>query len=475
MYQNNGRNQKQNFVFDRALMTTGGAVINGDNFGTGYQIIKNVQATFLSINQIQITGKIQIGTTAQSIMSEGDFSRYMLWVTTENHALAATNSDKVALLLEVNEIYKQTVESNLITNQTLFIKHPYTDKVDGEVATEVFPVDDVVARSDFNIDFTGRESDNIKINSINARIYLSNGINPDIILDDFVLNTSAFPLIAALFQQFSFQQNRVFNIPAAEIRKVIDLQNNFAADAGLVRNWYLNFPFMARWEYYLVLLGLASPPAGIFDPSEPLNGINNFWHRMTTIAGWNLRYRIKFFYEQKGDSATQTFISNIASHNFNSNPEWINESIKSYDINAPFAELTFGGDKYIKGFEQTTIKANFEWAAGPIPALGDIVMVLWIERFESSGVQEIRRISSVYLLDSGSWFLSSDGSGLVVVTLVGSTFTGTCRINDALLPVASKYRIYARLYHKPTLSIGDKIFQDADFFDFQDGAPYDFQ
>jgi len=473
-YQNNGRNLTQNFIFDRAALTLNATPVNGSNFGGSMQVIKQVTATFVNASQMLISGTIEIGSMAQSIMTEGDFSRYMLWVTTENHALADEDSDRVPLLFDVNEIYVQTVEADLIDATTVFIKHPYTDKADGEPATEVFPVDDVAAHTDFSIDFTGRESDNIKINKINARVFLTNGIDPDIILDDFVLNTNAYPLIAALQQNINFQQNRVFNIPAGEIRKVIDIQNDFAADAGLVRNWYLNYPFMVRWEYYLALLGIVSPPAGIFDNSEPLNGINNFWHRMTTIAGWQLKYHVKFFFEQKGDSATQTFESAILSHDYQSNPDWINETIKSYDINT-LAELTFSGDKYIQGYQNTKIVASFEWAgAGAGPVLADVVMVIWIERFEASGVSEIRRISSLYVLDSGSWFLSTDGSGLVVLDENAGVYTGECLVNSALLPPANKYTIYARLYHLPTSSVGNKEFNDDDLFDFQDAAPYDF-
>ena len=533
LYQNNGRTLQQNFNFDRCLFTLGGAAAVGE-LPLGYRVIKTVTATFDSTSQVTLTGQFEINSLAQGIMTEGDFSRYAIWVTTENHATSASNTDKVALLATVSEVFSQTVESDLITNVTKFIKHPYTDVADGEPSTEVFPVDDVAAHSKFSIDFTGRESDGIKINKINTRIFLTNGVDADIILDDYVLNTNAYPLIASLFQNINFQQNRIYNIPAGEIRKVIDIQNEFALDAGLVHNWYINFPFMVRWEYYLGLLGVSSPPAGIFDTAEQHNGINNFWHRMTTVAGWQLKYYVKFFFEQQGDTATQTFESSIVSHDYQSNPEWINETIKSYSQAAPVVitagplvvgtvytittymagddftnvggtnvtgdvftatgttpttytngsalsgvvvtELSFTGNKYLQGYEDTKIVASFEWdGVGASPVISDVLMVLWIERFEASGVSEIRRISSRYVLDSGSWFSSIDGSDLVVLDKVGDVFTGTCLVNSSILPPASKYTIYARLYHLPTASTGDKEFNNDDDFDFQDASPFDFQ
>ena len=533
LYQNNGRTLQQNFVFDRCLFTLGGAAAVGE-LPLGYRVIKTVTATFDSTSQVTLTGQFEINSLAQGIMTEGDFSRYAIWVTTENHATSASNTDKVALLATVSEVFSQTVESDLITNVTKFIKHPYTDVADGEPSTEVFPVDDVAAHSKFSIDFTGRESDGIKINKINTRIFLTNGVDADIILDDYVLNTNAYPLIASLFQNINFQQNRIYNIPAGEIRKVIDIQNEFTLDAGLVHNWYINFPFMVRWEYYLALLGVSSPPAGIFDTAEQFNGINNFWHRMTTVAGWQLKYYVKFFFEQQGDTATQTFESSIVSHDYQSNPEWINETIKSYSQAAPVVitagplvvgtvytittyvagddftnvggtnvtgdvftatgttpttytngsalsgvvvtELSFTGNKYLQGYEDTKIVASFEWdGVGASPVISDVVMVLWIERFEASGVSEIRRISSRYVLDSGSWFSSIDGSDLVVLDKVGDVFTGTCLVNSSILPPALKYTIYARLYHLPTASTGNKEFNNDDDFDFQDASPYDFQ
>ncbi|MGR3221319.1 MAG: hypothetical protein ACUZ8H_16100 [Candidatus Anammoxibacter sp.] len=153
----NGFDQTRNFAFDSKTNTLGSGSLNGDNFGNDLQIIKTVTSTFISDSQMKVTVIIQTRADSNAIIQQGDNDRYQLWLITENHALDANKSDKVNVLVQVNDFFVQKTATNPIISSfgTKFIQHPYIDKLDGVLpsALNIFPVDDLVANLDFSINY----------------------------------------------------------------------------------------------------------------------------------------------------------------------------------------------------------------------------------------------------------------------------------------------------------------------------------
>lgn len=479
-YQNNGFDQTRNFLFDSLDNVVGSGSANGDNFGTALQVIKTVTSTFTSSSEVKITVIIDTGADADAIVQAGDLDQYQIWLITENHALTAEKSDKVPLLVQANSFFTQLITTDLIEgDDILYLQHPYVDFPDTLEAFELFlyTVDDVVAWHKFHIDFsTHPPSEEIKIISVNSKILMRDdlGVEADFLLETFQFGTAGFPIVAGQAQNIDFTQDRVFKIPDG-IRKEVSLQRDFASDSGNDLFFDYKYPFMKRWEFWKALTTpLTSPPTGIFDNTEPLNGLNNFWHRYTTVADWDMFYIIDYVIEQNGVQFTQTFESFLEDqHDFLDNPDWTLESIKTFDINTPFGELTNGTDKFIKGFENVKVEASFTKTSGPTPALGNIGMVIWIETFESGGIEDVRRISSFYPTSINSWFKSTDTSDQVVITNPSAgVFVGECLVDFSKLPTNQKFTMYARIYE--FFNPQAKQFMNGDDFEFMDGVLYEF-
>lgn len=476
-YQNNGENLTTNFLFDSKLNTLGSGIANGTNYGTDMQVIKSVTSTYISATSMKVTATIRFGADAKAIMQQGDYSRYQMWLITEDHSNTAANSDKVNLLLQVGDVDLDLTTSTLITaTSATFIQHPYTTAANGIVGTdlELYPVDDLVANLDFHINFTSHTStEEIKIISVRNKIVLRDDLDveADINLEDFTIATSAYPIIGGEAQAIAFSQDRVFKIPT-EIRKTILLERDYTSDSGSDRYYTLQYPFMMRWEYWEALNGLTTAPTGIFDSTESLNGLNQFWYRFTTVASWHLYYDVVFTLEQNGVQFTQTVSTEIADSNtYESNAEWGNETIKSYDLSNN--ELVNGATKYINGYENVKIVASFEKLSGYVPLVTEIGMVIWIHVYEQNGISSIRRMSSFYENDSQSWFSSTDTSNKVVLAKTGAVYTGQCYIDYTKLPTNAQYTIYARLYE--FYPDETKQFQGGDLFEFQGGTLYAFE
>ncbi len=437
-YQENNRLLKDNFCFDTKIVNANNSVVNGSNFSTGKQVIKNVKASLISSSKISITANIELGSDYKAIISESDFKNYLLFVAVENIANDFDSKDRVNLLCDVSKFAIELSDIELVKNEgTFFIEHPYDTRSFGVSTLDIQPVDDVVCNSEFYIDFTDLENDNVLIKSVTPSLRLKKAGQADVILESNAINVDNSQIIVdGLYniQNINFAQGREFKIPIEEIRKYITFSRNINNDSGNKRYYSLNYPFMMRWEYWKQLL-LATYSKDFFANLQDYQGYNHNWTRLANVSGWSFIYQIDFVIERLGVLYNQTFTKSIVSKDFDSNTDWTTTIVSS--------GLENGGVKLIKGYEQTEITATFEKVSGTIPDVSAVAIVLWIETYESGGITDIRRISSVHDNDSQSWFVEN----LVDISNPSSgVFVGTCNIDNTKLPSNNKYTIYARIY-----------------------------
>jgi len=458
----------ENFLHDRKLQTVGSAAANGDNFGTDYQLLKDVAATFISSSEIKVTAKIAMASNVYDTLSDAEEANYMLWVTVQNHTLSTEVADKVSLLADADEYFIDITDDGLITITNSFLRHPHEDETTEAVSTvDMFPTDEVVAYSQFYIDKTGFTTEVVTLENVELKVKAKNTSTlEEFDLDTFEVDMSGLPVISGN-QYIDFSQDRVFHIPAGEIRKTIKVKRRIDLDTA--NNFYYEawFPYLHRWEYWEALAGVNGD---FFDTAEPQNGFNNFWHRFTTEPNWTIVYELLVSADKDGVNLNYSQESTLTSSDFDTNPAIFNHSIKSYD--PANTELYDGATKrYILGYEDTTIKAVFEKATPFNPLV--TYMVFGIEEFEAGGIAGRRRISSKWEHDGDTWFLSVDGSKKIKLTFVGNTVTGEALIDKSKIPTSTQqFAVYARVYE---IVVETKEFEDSDPFLFEDGDSYLFE
>jgi hypothetical protein len=456
-YQNNNRTLKENFVYDYALNTVG-TVTNGDNFGTTLQAIEETEITFVDADNIDVRIRFDFGSLAQSIINENDFKNYVFGFTIENDGLTRETSDKTTLLINVDEFYIQLFDSNLITNSSRFLFHRYSDYADSITSPEVFPLDDMVAINNFSIDFNGLESDEIDIISVSHELVLKHATNADITLESNTYNTGGSTLLNGYVPLIDVEQNRAFTIADNDFRKLVTIQRDEANDSGTVYAYQSTYPFFIRWETWEALLGVSNPPSGVYDSSLPNNGLNQFWYRFSTL-GYTLNYRLRFTITQNGELFTQEFDTPLTMYDFNSNAEWNNEYIKSYDV-ATSTELISGSDKFIQGYADTRLEAAFDKTVGTLPNLADIDIVFWIIGKESGTIRSVRRASSFYSTSGDTWFKGITSNELVDKTKVVSLYEGKVLVDFTKLS-GSEFTVYARIHDNVSgIPLTGKLLED---------------
>lgn len=461
-YTDNDRTLTENFVYDSQVCTIAGAVVNGVENGLATQKIKEVECNTATSTTFTVRFIVEFGTDIKPILRQDGEAWYNIWLIVENTDLVMPVSDKSSILLQTEKLYEQLVTIDLFDNDTVFIEHPYVTTSSGKETLEMFPVDDVVANSLITCDFTGKESDNIKIVSVEQLLVLTHATESDITLERNYINCENYPLVGSLpsIQDIDYVQDRPFQIPLGEIRKTIAFGRDYANDSGLVKAWGLSYPFMNRWEYWVKLDGVENIPSSLFSPSLDFKGINQNWNRLANVSGWTLAYRTKFTIEQNGVLFSQEFEDELSSQDFNSNTDWSNCTIKSFD-SVTNTEITASGNKYLDSAKYTKVVCSFEKTSGDLPTLDGYTIVMWIERLEAGTIADIYRLSSEYATDDSGILKSIDGTGLVSINKTGAVYTGTCYVDNTVRPAnTSKMTIYARIYETSTEAFNVRVTND---------------
>ena len=453
LYDSNGKTYTTNFLFDSKKGYLDDVEYNGDNYGEDMQVIKSVMGERIDDNTAKFTIKIYFGSDAKEIMSQGQYKRYAFWIINENVALDPEFSDKTNTLLQVSEIYVNLINTNLLDIQTVFLEHPYEDSEQGKETLEMFPTDDVVANSEIFIDYDGIQDNGIKFISCEPQLVLAHETQADIVLDSVFMNLDGVdtitydlggePVAIQLYDKVPFSA-RPYKVPNS-IRNQILFGTDEENSSGTVRAWAMSFPFMNRWEYWIRLIA-SNVPSELLNLDEDFNGINHFWNRLVNIPNWSLQYRLKFVIEQNGVRFQQVKDHELTSTGYDSNTDWDNNTIKSYDLQDNELKIVSPSKKFVKSSELTKIVAEFQKVNGELPDENEFAIVLWAEQYEGSGVAEITQISSSYEVDSRSWFKSYDNSNKTVLEKDGDIYRGIAYLDNTKLPQSGIITLYARIY-----------------------------
>jgi len=454
-YQNNGKDFAENFLFDRVRF--GYTQQDGINEGTDAQIILQGEQVKVSDTEIQVTIDIVCSEAIKQTLREKENPNFLIYFSVQEFGSTVSNSDRVTLLVDVNQYQTQLTTTNLITNSTAFLQH-YTN-VDTVTSFCVNPVDDIIAKSTFSIDFTGLESDGIRIQEIENRVVLKKSGETDIVLDSTAINVLNSPL-NGLGQYINVNQLRQFVLDSTNVRNQILITSE--TPVGNVYTWNVSYPFISRFEYWQSL-NINTLPIGLFDPLEPNNGLNQDWFRLFSQAGWSIDYELRFEIQQNSEVFEQVFATPLDLVDFESNPDWINETIDTFDSTG-----VTNLNKKLVGFEDTLIKASFEYAGGTAPSLADVDIVIWINTKEVGGVNTIFKASSVYELETLQPFKSIDASNKVVVSESGGVFTGEVFVDYTKITPSKDFTLYARLYDKTTIPVTAKLLENGELKTLED-------
>jgi len=460
-YQGNNKLLDQNFLFDRALQTVGSATINGDNYGSIYQILKGVTGTFINSGQISITCKINMAAAVISAFQASSDPQYFLFVTTQNYNYDTENplNDLVTLQVDLNTFFVVTADPGMITigeEGMVILRHPEWDgdAAQGTNTLDCYPEDELVAYLPFFINSAGRTADTILLTSVIATVEAFNlENNKSFQLDRFTSSLQGIPL-TGFVQQFDNKTSRGFHVPANSIRKYFEVQRRNDLDNGspVLYGFSMKYAFIFRWETWIAATGI---DPSFLNTALPNNGLNENWIQYNDDP-WVLKVTYQINATKNGIQQQYSGSQIITPHNYNSNANYMVKTCLPFTATSLAAiqsgagggiQINSGGSTFviINGQKYYTNGTNYTPVYGGQKILiaavftkttniaNNLTIIIDVEVYQQGGIYGKRRYSSKWVADADTWFSSIDGSGKIVAINTGKSVVGLCYFDPTTL------------------------------------------
>ncbi len=469
-----------NFMFDRAMQTVGASAVDGDQFGGVKQVLANIQATFINVNQIKITGTIDLSTSYQARVNALQDKRFVLCVAIQDYTLETELSDLVNLKPSGAQVYATDFSNpDVGGNDIKFFFHPQRDNADPIKIEQSNPIsfagwfveDDILSRSQFFVD----KSNGAVIDALNLIIRATHPTHGTFELERRNFSFAGAILVGGI-QQMNINTTRGFALPAGNPFNLVALNRKSSLDAGTNYYYELFYAFRPRWEYFKQLVGVSSQ---FYDPSEDFNGFNHNWNRYFAAAGWSLEFVNDLVITENGVANTITTTRSLTALNYGDAEDW-----QDVEIDVLNNATNLDGGDYIDQTVVGRVEAIHTYiGGGTVPLFADIQGWIKIERYEIDGLVPIQEISTVWENNSGEVLVSILGNNLLKKEdLGGGVFKFTCLLDYTKLDLSvAQYKISSRIFVTnlvplgPDFSPDGKQFESDEFFQFQDGEQYFFQ
>lgn len=290
-YVNTKTTQRQNFFHDRVLIKIN-QTLNGDNYGTDYQILTNVAAHWIDSQNAKITFTVDYSSYIKSQLKLKDFTDhyYAIWITTQykNYDDGSKNTDRTAVLCDFqNADYDQR-------DKTLFklFDSKYRCYTFPEIGTNpkdsigVVDGDPVYINLPFQVLSNGTAT---KLKTIKVQILATKEGEDDFILEEKILDCS-FERSLDGAQTLNQLETRNYISFADQPYNQITLQKVSAFDDGDYKGYMLGYGFVARYEYWQTLVQqFKEKDSQIFNNLEQNIEV---WSNINSETGWDKMFRV---------------------------------------------------------------------------------------------------------------------------------------------------------------------------------------
>lgn len=439
-----------NFMFDNVISTVGMSSGTPKQFGTTEQVIESCTGTWVSTSEITVVVIMNMSTEIVTRLAANTDQRFQAYVSIGDYSLSRSNSDKVTLSLDNDNFFIDTSDPTMVSVANSFMEH--TGSVvgtDNDSAINARAEDDIACITNFALDKNGRESDDIYFSSATAQIIAKNG-SESFVLDQYTTSLVNLSIIDdATYGGVPFvdiTQDRGFATPADALRRDVRIKRREDLDSGGIFSYELDFPIVLRWEDWEPL-----PEANdaFFDTSEPNNGKNEDWIRISSFSGWDIYYKFTLGAFKNGDPLTFSGETVINMEDYLAGTEWDTENIKTY-IDSNDDPILSGSDYGISLYENTRVEADMTYLGAESYVPADLVSVLKINVYQKGNFKEQYTLSSLYEPHADTkWLGISPSTKVTITNPSGDIWRSAALLQFNKLEDETTYKITHRLYAPP--------------------------
>lgn len=428
-YQQNLNDIDTNFLKDYIIHTVGTT--------SSSSIITNYQTTLLTAGRIEVDLSIEYALSDQPQLQNG---YYLLWCTTSDPSEITKDTDKVALIIDVNQYkYDSDVYDLMFVDEMKFYAHDQDENASSYYNDYAGWVEDGYL---LEIPFKLNTDESASLDSLQVKLSAYNSTTEDL----FDISTYNIDLSGAVqvgnTQQINLSSTNNYKLLDTDQFKQVELTTGSAGTQGLINinNYTLKVGLRLNFEEWILL---SSANSIFYDNTQLNNGLNLLSSNYSNSNGYQLVINLDAQVKDVNNTVTNyKFLSNdLTSKYYDTGitdpPKWECQ-INTFDDTGLQIDTIYNNDT-------TFIKAFFSLTSG-LPT--NLVRPFgWLRLDVLQGdINTPYELSTINLpLVTNSPLKALSGETYAKLTDTGSQIIIEGRIDHTLLPAGSKLSITARL------------------------------
>jgi hypothetical protein len=377
------------------------------------------------------------------INRDGD-RNYYLWLSVSDSGQPTNFSNRVNLLLDINEMqFFIPISDELANVNNTFLEHPESDTAAGKTFYKGFLEDDILTRSFFPLKKGAR------LDRVTMGYEVENtttGLTYE--LDRFTANLQNFITSNGGVQEIDYNSERGYKLEPNNNKNWVKIIRNESNDTALASGYKILFAAKIRWEQWLQRVNV---PVEFYNNQLPFNGSENNWLDYLR-AGTNHKINYFIIFDvREGDVLIR--YKNAFELSFNGYDENTNITTEhKYYNNFTGALLNIGNDQetgrplgVVLSNVNTRIEIIYTKLVGNWD-LGNVYAVTTFEVDKGAGVLEHRQLSSIWGSEVDNILIPLDGQEkLLVEQIAPNKIKTSCLVDYTKLTPVSRFKITGRI------------------------------
>lgn len=415
-YENSTNLFNQNFAFET------------NNVGA---IIYDYSQNLIDANTLELEFFVDTQYVLANLTSE---SNYLLSVILDNPALTQENSDRTALILDVNTYdlnpdipgLFEVTNCEIYDHATDFVASGYTDY-------KGWIQDGYAIKGNFRL--SRLENALLKTFSVDL-VAWKDGTN-----EYFTLQSNQFNITNAVIDANGNQQIFIDTVQGFKLSNS-DQFNKKVLVTGAFDGEWIEYGFSCglkiNWQEWLSLAGVDTV---FYDVLEPNFGLNQNASRYSLKEGYSLKTIVNTTVSQGNIDTNYIHKTDLVANNFGEvgDLDWELIEIKTFDSN----NVDLQGSILVG--EDTIVKVEFTSVDVASPVLEDYYGILRLDRYLSNSDKQVYELSSIRPFPTNNLLKPIDGESLLKISLEGSKIIFEGRVDGALIEKGQRFTISGRL------------------------------
>jgi hypothetical protein len=458
------------FLFDfTALRDSSQAAVNGENYGTDYQVLKDYSVSHVSATEVTINFKIALDSYGYAKLLPRNRRAFIVGITTTPTATYQPSS-----IAYMDTFDLDTRDFDLIKSDRELIVTPahlgtlgragspnvnYPIGKWGEQLPALVRSGDVCTYYGlYYLDLVGRELGKVNLKTITFRVYAEKNTGESFILFEKLVNLNATP--NSFFSSTENEagiRNSMSNYIYTRRTDLDDANRMF---------FQIEIPFIVRTD----VLSPISANDEFIEQGDPFNGLVDNWYKYQN-SDWSVKMSVFFGTSYDGVDAIIERPSTLTIEDFEENNEWSSEVIRTKDNSGNV--LSSGSTLLILNDAFTTVEVDYTYTGGgTAPNINDIIFVGYIQPFNGRWFS-YRWICSDISTFAGynlpnNWLKGINTPYLADITKDGNVYTVKFKTDpNNIFTADGGYRISGRIYNRAKFIAQ---YSDDEMIDFSDGT-----